>query len=166
MNETTTKIRQIIKELGYKRNQVSVKTSEYGVANTSLRITIKDLSINAEALEAKINHLENIRVDCMGEFLEGCNTFIFVNYDYEALKNASSAKIGVCNMIIDEVQESKSSVWIDDNWLLSWNKQANAYCLFHKDHLNENSGTYRNKYIYNSSDLAKEFALKSAQNRW
>lgn len=166
MNETTTKIRQIIKGLGYKRNQVSVKTSEYGVANTSIRITIKDLSINAEALESKINHLENIRVDCMGEFLEGCNTFIFVNYDYEVLKNASAKKIDVCNMIINEVQESESSVWIDDNWLLSWNKQANAYCLFHKDHLNENSGTYRNKYIYNSSDLAKEFTLKSAQNIW
>jgi hypothetical protein len=166
MNKTTTKIRQIIKELGYKRNQVSVKTSEYGVANTSIRITIKDLSINAEALEAKINHLENIRVDCMGEFLEGCNTFIFVNYDYEALKNASAAKIGVCDMIIDEAKESESSVWIDDNWLLSWNKQVNAFCLFHKDHLNENSGLYRNKYIHNSYDLAKEFALKTAQNIW
>ena len=29
MNETTIKVKEIIKGLGYKRNQVSVKTSKY-----------------------------------------------------------------------------------------------------------------------------------------
>lgn len=166
MNETTVKVRAIIKELGYKRNQVSVKTSEYGVCNTSVTITIKDLSINAENLESKLNHLEEIRVDCMGEFLEGCNTYIHVNYDYETLKNVSAPKISICEMMLKEAEESKSAVWVDDNWILLWNPSANACCLFHKDHANETSGIYRDRYIRCASDLAKDFAIKSAQNIW
>ena len=166
MNETTIKVKEIIKGLGYKRNQVSVKTSKYAVCNTSITVTIKDISINAENLESKLNHLEKIRVDCMGEFLEGCNTYIHVNYDYETLKNASQSKIGICEMLLKEVEESKSSVWVDDNWSLMWNPSANAYCLFHKNYLNENSGVYRNKYIRSAQELAKEFTIKSAQNIW
>ena len=86
--EIAQKIRNEIKALGYTAKKVSVRCNSCGYSD-SIRITIKDIAIPEKAIVEIANKYESVRYDeYTGEILEGGNLYIFVEYDYDTVKNA------------------------------------------------------------------------------
>lgn len=82
-------IKKYLKENGIDTKKISVKGSNCGYSE-SYNITIKDISINIEKVRELLKTFESYeRDERTGEILEGGNTYIFVNYDYNTLKLAN-----------------------------------------------------------------------------
>jgi hypothetical protein len=85
--ERAAAIRKELKGLGITSKQVGVRCTRGG----SIRCTIKDLAVS-EALVKKIASKYEVAHwdDYAGEYLEGGNTFVFVDYDYGSLHEAAA----------------------------------------------------------------------------
>ena len=82
-------IKKYLKENGIDTENISVKGSTCGYSE-SYEITIKDININIEKVRELLKTFESYETDeRTGEILEGGNTYIFVNYDYNTLKLAN-----------------------------------------------------------------------------
>ena len=82
-------IKKYLKENGIDTKNISVKGSTCGYSE-SYEITIKDININIEKVRELLKTFESYETDeRTGEILEGGNTYIFVNYDYNTLKLAN-----------------------------------------------------------------------------
>jgi hypothetical protein len=82
MTQEAKEIRKELKALGIKPSQVSV-TSDY----SSVNVRIKDLSINIEPIKTIAKKYESVRYcEYSQEILSGGNTFVFVEYDWEAIR--------------------------------------------------------------------------------
>jgi len=75
--EIAKEIRKKLKVLGFKRGQISVTAPNV----YSVRVTLKDRSINIDPIEKMCKQFESYRRDqATGEILQGGNTFVFVQY--------------------------------------------------------------------------------------
>lgn len=91
--EKTKIIREELKKLGWSNRQVSVKADSCGYSS-SIRCTIKDLSVNKEKVEEICNQFVKIDRDEMsGEILCGANTYVDVKWDWELIKNEQQKKL-------------------------------------------------------------------------
>lgn len=99
-------IRKALKEHGWNARAISVRVGDAGYS-TSVSVKIKDLTINKREVEKIVNAHESIRYDerC-GEILEGGNTYVFVEYDWEAMHNAAKAYMEQAQEIIDNNKEA------------------------------------------------------------
>lgn len=78
---TGQQAKKIIKGLGFDTSKVSctVRRGTY-----SLTVTVNDLSIPLEPIEAALSKFEKIdRCEYTGEILQGGNHFVFVQYDWQ-----------------------------------------------------------------------------------
>ncbi|HEM4595993.1 TPA: hypothetical protein U1Z56_000179 [Streptococcus suis] len=100
MKYTAKEIKQDLKEmLNIKANQISVKVTKAGYADTYIDVKIKDINISLNDVEEYLAHFESITRDrANDEILQGCNTFVMVAYDYETYKQVVDSKM-------DEVAE-------------------------------------------------------------
>lgn len=81
-------LRKELKDKGYSSRKVGVR-HEYCGYSSSIRVTIKDLSIDKEEIKAIANKYRDVDYDeRTGEILAGGNTYVFVDYDWK-LKYAS-----------------------------------------------------------------------------
>lgn len=79
---TGNQIKKELKEAGIPTKNISVRLN-----SCSIRVSISDLSIDAEKVEALVNKYESIdRCERTGEILQGGNTFVLVDYDWDALR--------------------------------------------------------------------------------
>ncbi len=79
-------IRADLKKAGYKRNQISV-TRTRGIS--AYNVSIKDLTLPIDKIEKIVKKYESIDRDVRtGEILSGGNTFVHVEYDYNAISAA------------------------------------------------------------------------------
>jgi hypothetical protein len=84
---TIKEVRNSIKKLGYNSRQISVRDGG-GCYSTTINITIKDLNIDKDLIEEATSNFEKIdRCEASGEILSGGNTFIFVSYDWEIVRD-------------------------------------------------------------------------------
>lgn len=91
--ERSKAIKEELKKLGITSKQVSVRSGNCGYSDSSY-ITIKDVSVRIGAVKKACEKFESIDYDkYSGEILEGGNTYIIVQYDYEALRNAENKKM-------------------------------------------------------------------------
>ena len=101
--ERSAAIRAEIKKLGYNSRQVSVKSRNCGYSDET-RIEVKDLSCDIKAIEKACTKFESIDYDkYSGEILSGGNTYIFVQYDYNAINKATEANIEKAENIVNNV---------------------------------------------------------------
>lgn len=101
--EATKAIRNELKKCGYSNRKVSVK-HEYGGYSASIRVTVKDLAINLAGIRKIARIYEDIDYDeRTGEILEGGNTYVFVDYDYTILANATDEKEEEATKLIEEM---------------------------------------------------------------
>lgn len=72
---------------------LNVKASDFAcTVKGSVRITIKNPTISFEAVKAITNKYESVRYcDATGDMLEGGNTFVFINYDWNLRQEMSKA---------------------------------------------------------------------------
>lgn len=95
-------IKKYLKENGINTQNISVKGSNCGYSE-SFNITIKDINIDIEKVRNLVKTFESYeRDERTGEILEGGNTYIFVNYDYNTLKLANEKYNSIVLNIIDE----------------------------------------------------------------
>ena len=99
---TSKEIKNYLKENGIDTKKVSVKElpSSYSQA---FQITIKSSDIDIEEVEKLSQHFKNYETDeRTGEILQGGNTFVFVEYDYNTIKEVNQKYNDV---VIDIMQE-------------------------------------------------------------
>ncbi len=80
--------------------QVSVK-SDYCGYSDSIKCTIKDLSVNIEKVKEIANQFKKISRDYFGEILEGANTYIDVEWDWELIKTERDLKLSQAKEIYE-----------------------------------------------------------------
>lgn len=80
--KTGNQIKKELQEAGIPTKKISVRNS-----SCSIQVSIKDLSIESEKVEAVVKKHESIdRCERTFEVLQGGNTFVIVSYDWDALK--------------------------------------------------------------------------------
>lgn len=109
-------IKKLLKEKGFDTKKISVKHRYCGYSE-SFDITIKDINININEIENIIKSLEYYeRDERTGEILEGGNTYIFTQYDFDTIKEANEK---YNQKIIDIIEKELSTRTIEEK--TSWN---------------------------------------------
>jgi len=87
--ELSRTIQEELKSAGIPRKAYSIRVTDAGFS-TAINIKVKDISIRLATFENIVNRHEHIRYDANNyEILSGCNTFVSVQYEYDAIKAAS-----------------------------------------------------------------------------
>lgn len=117
--ELSQAIRNDIKKIGYTSRQISVKVRDCGYS-TSVHITIKDATINIHDIEAVALKYKSIDRDQRTyEILEGCNTYVFVKYEYGVLEDAAKALIPICENVLSNNKYHNRTIAKNDNTCVS-----------------------------------------------
>ena len=107
--KTIDKLREDLKAKGWNSRQVSVKSgsSRY---DTRIDVTIKDITIPIHEVEEVAKKYEEIeRCQASDEILAGCNTYVFVAYDWnvrQAAIEARKEKAAKLWKLVDDVEPS------------------------------------------------------------
>jgi hypothetical protein len=108
LKEECQEIRNKLKEIGITSRQVSVKGS-YALYDSVIRAEIKDLSVNVNLVKEITENYRSVDY-CIasGEVLEGGNTYVRVNYNWESIRDARLLKEEEAKKIFDDVQGKES----------------------------------------------------------
>jgi hypothetical protein len=87
--ELSKAIQNDLKAAGVPRAAYSIRVQDCGYS-VSVRINIKDLSVLPAEVKRIALHYQEYERDVSGEILQGGNTYIFVDYDWKTLNNASA----------------------------------------------------------------------------
>ena len=80
-------IQNDLKAAGVKKSAYSIRVQDCGYS-VSVRIKIKDLAILPDDVKCIALHYQEYERDVSGEILQGGNTYVFVDYDFETLQAA------------------------------------------------------------------------------
>jgi len=106
--ELSRSIVNSLKAAGIKRRAYSIKC-EYCGYSSAATITVKDLHIKLSDIENAVNSFEKIdRDERTGEILEGGNTYVFIDYDYDMMENAISEKLELANSLRNKALENNN----------------------------------------------------------
>lgn len=83
--EHAKQIRKTLKAAGISSKQVSVRSESYSMGS-SINITIRDLSVPYAVVKAAASEHERIDRDENGEILSGCNRYVSIDLDHDAVK--------------------------------------------------------------------------------
>ena len=121
LKEKAKEIRGILKEKG-------IKASVVMRSGSAINIYIKDLGADYEAVREIAQSFENIRrCEYTHEILSGGNDFVFVNYDYDVLREVSKKYIAVAEQYLAELGKMK------DSYLLTISERGNDVVLLAPD---------------------------------
>lgn len=103
--ERSASIRAEIKKLGYNSRQVSVRSGFCGYSDYT-HVTIKDVKANIKEIEKACKKFQSVDYDSVtGEILAGGNTYIHVQYDYDAISKATDANIEKAESLVNEIDD-------------------------------------------------------------
>lgn len=86
--EISKAIQEKLKAAGVPRAAYSIRVRDCGYSN-SVRIDVKDLAVSIDDVKRIALHYQSIdRDERTGEILEGGNTYVFVQYDFDTLEAA------------------------------------------------------------------------------
>ena len=164
ITEKAAIVRKSLKGIGITSKQVSVK-SGYSGYDSVLRITIKDLTVSYQTVENIAKHFEEYeRDERSGEILEGGNTFIFTDYDYDAIRAAADEMIKQATEIAARKESgtvAKSGtlevIYIPDNRKIKIVKHIEV---------TDELGTYTDKETLETHTAYNERDIASALGLW
>ena len=87
--ELSRAIQNDLKAAGVPRAAYSIRVENCGYS-VSVRIKIKDLAILPDDVKRIALHYQEYERDVSGEILQGGNTYVFVDYDWKTLDDASA----------------------------------------------------------------------------
>ena len=174
MYKTTTEqakeARLILKDNGYSRKQVSVRNR-----NGSIQVTIKDLNVGVKKVESLVKGFEDIsRCEAAGEILCGGNTFVFVNYDWQVMRDKQEGYTEQAENILANLSPTSHTVAEEGLYILTYNeedginilkrpkdyKEQKCYCLDNVNRWPNRSGVDALKnalmYFYMAVEQNKE----------
>ena len=103
--ERSASIRAGIKKLGYNSRQVSVRSGFCGYSEYT-HVTIKDVKADIREIEKACKKFQSIDFDsATGEILAGGNTYVHVQYDYDAIEKATDANIEKAESLVNEIDD-------------------------------------------------------------
>lgn len=103
--ERSAAIRAEIKKLGYNSRQVSIRSGFCGYSDYT-HVTIKDVKANIKEIEKACKKFQSVDYDsATGEILAGGNTYIHVQYDYDAINKATDANIEKAESLVKDVDD-------------------------------------------------------------
>lgn len=112
--ELSQAIRKDLKNNGFISKDISVRVRD-SLYDTAVRVTIKNPLIKISDIQNIVNTYEEIdRDQRTGEILAGCNTYVFVEYEYGIMEKASSDLIPTAEMVLAN-KEKYSGHKIADN---------------------------------------------------
>lgn len=104
--EIVKAIRTELKEKGINNRQVSV-TSKSSLYDDVINATIKDLKVNFNTVKEIVGKYESIRYDeYNGEILNGCNVYVNVSFDYEAVTTEREKYMSLAQEIIEKYKDT------------------------------------------------------------
>lgn len=135
-------IKNYLKDNGIDTKKVSVKELSGGYSQ-AFQITIKSSDIDIEEVENLSHHFKNYEIDeRTGEILQGGNTFVFVEYDYNTIKEVNQKYNDV---IIDKIKEKlKQHCQYDID---AWNKGDGSVKISKNIMIYKNNGCYEIKNL-------------------
>lgn len=168
ITEKAAIVRKSLKEIGITSKQVSVK-SAYSGYDDKLTINIKDLTVSRQAVENIARQFEEYeRDERSGEILQGGNTYIFIDYDYDARRAAASEMMKQAEEIVNSKDYGIVArcgelevVYIPDNHTIK---------LVKKSEITDELGTYTDRKelathtAYNEHDTASALGLWKYQH--
>lgn len=95
MEITANNIKRSLREQGINTKNVRIRVEMVGYGSTSIRVKLHDLTLETEMIRYEIQkQWGSIRYDekVQGEILEGCNTYVFCEYEEEVLEQAIEEK--------------------------------------------------------------------------
>lgn len=112
-------IKNYLKEKGIDTRKVSIR-HEYPGYSEAFNITIKDINVSASEVEKLAKHFEYYETDeRTGEILAGGNTFIYVNYDYDIIKELNEKYnqdvVDIIKKELSKKTEEEVKSWNDGN---------------------------------------------------
>lgn len=120
LKEKVQAIRKELKAIGITTKQVSVKGKD-ALYDESIKINIKDLNVKIQTVENIAHKYEQLDIDkASGEILQGCNTYVSVDLDYESLLEARKDFLNKANDILTEsnkIAEDDNLTILDDDRL-------------------------------------------------
>lgn len=106
LKEKTQLIRKQLKDIGITNKQVSVK-GKNALYDESITLVIKDLKIPFNTVSEIAEKLEVIRYDeYNGEILASCNTYVNVQFDYDAMKIEREKYLNYAKEIIEKYKDT------------------------------------------------------------
>ena len=163
IKEKAAEVRKQLKEIGITSKQVSVKSGYCGYSD-KLNITIKDLSVNEQTVKDIAEQFEEYeRDERSGEILEGGNTYIFIDYDYDA-RRAAAAEMMEQAQKITKVKES-GTVAKSGSLEVIYIPENHTIKLVKKSEITDELGTYTDRKelathtAYNEHDTASALGL-------
>ena len=168
--EIGAEIRAKIKAAGIPARSVSVRV-QYAGYSTSINVRIKDISVGRKQVEKIAKEYRDVSYDeRSGEILEGGNTYVFVDYDYEMMTAERNKHLETARDIVTahrgnegvEIARNKNS-----GTRAVYFPASSVICAFANDNLNTDMhphafsdlGRY---YAHNEYDIASALALFNA----
>lgn len=125
-------IRKELKENGWTSKDISVRVRDSGY-DTAVNIKIKNALIRKSEVEALVKKYDEIdRDERTYEILAGCNTFVFVDYEYGVVDEAAVSLLPIAEMVLNNPEKysghkiadnGEKEVFItrfeDNEWILS-----------------------------------------------
>ena len=116
--EINTAIKQELKNAGYKASAFSVSVKDCGYS-TSIKIKIKSPEVNRKEIEKLLNHWQEIdRDERTGEILQGCNTYLFVDYTDGIFSEVSQEWAATARGLMESKDETTRI--FDGLYLINW----------------------------------------------
>lgn len=139
---TSKEIKNYLKENGINTKKVSVRELPCGYSQ-SFQITIKDSNIDIEEVSKLSQRFKSYETDeRTGEILQGGNTYIFVEYDYNTIKEINQKYNDVVIDIIKENLKQHCQHDID-----TWNNGDGAVKISKNIMIYKNNGCYEIKNL-------------------
>lgn len=147
-----------LKEAGIARKDFSIRVRDTGY-DTAVNIRLKNAAVRISEVTAITVQYKSVRYDeYSGEILAGCNTYVFVDYDSDALNRAARPYLSRAEEILSNI-ETHDEIEIARNA----EKHATLYCFYDRhekalfESLNEGESDYAycpTCWIWSARDLA------------
>lgn len=149
-----------LKEAGYNSRKISVSVKDSGYS-TRIDVTIKDPTVNAQAIEAIVNKHDSYELDeRTGEILAGGNTYVFVSYKYGLFDQLASDYLAEAENAMHHMAEAHQSVEpIRDNLRLIKGAQDKNYTVETVEEINGCRIPGMRRLVGNAQELAKYIAM-------
>lgn len=109
LKEKIAQIRKDLKAEGITSRQVSVRGKK-ALYDESIRMVIKDITVSKKKVEEIAEKFEHIRYDeYNGEILQGCNTYINIEFDWKMLEEAKKDFIELAEKIYNDSQSCEKN---------------------------------------------------------
>ena len=164
IKEKAAEVRKQLKEIGITSKQVSVKSGYCGY-DDNLNITIKDLSVNEQTVKDIAEQFEEYeRDERSGEILEGGNTYIFIDYDYDARRAAASEMMEQAQ----KIAEAKESGTVAKSGSLEviYIPETHRIKIVKYSEVTDELGTYTDRETLETHTAYNEHDIASALGFW